>query len=79
MADTPQVTQIILPALLTDEQRRLLVKYARLPRSLTRAEWGLALAAFDLLHAGRVILDGLRRAHRRLRRHAVLIHFASRL
>jgi len=32
--------------------------YARLPRSLTRAEWGPALAAFDLLHAGRVTSDG---------------------
>jgi len=58
MADTPQVTQILLPAQLTDEQRRLLVKYARLPRSLTRAEWGLALAAFDRLHAGRVTWGG---------------------
>ncbi len=54
MTDASKVTEIVLPAQLTDEQRRLLVKYARLPRSVTRAEWRLALAAFDLLHAGRV-------------------------
>jgi hypothetical protein len=36
----------------------LLVKYARLPRSLTRAEWPQALKAFDLLHSGQVTLDG---------------------
>jgi hypothetical protein len=51
-----QVTQIILPTRLTDEQQRLLTKYLRLPRSLSRDEWALALAAFDLLHEGRVQL-----------------------
>jgi len=54
MTAAPKVTQIVVPAQLTDEQRRLLVKYVRLPRSVTRAEWVQALAAFDLLHAGRV-------------------------
>lgn len=49
------ITQITLPAQLTDAQQRLLVKYARLPRSLARAEWPQALAAFDLLHEGRVL------------------------
>ncbi len=49
-----QVTQITLPAQMTDEHQRLLVKYARLPRSITRAEWVQALAAFDLLHVGRL-------------------------
>ncbi|MGH9845225.1 MAG: hypothetical protein ACREEM_41440 [Blastocatellia bacterium] len=49
-----QITRIILPARLTDDQQRLLVKYLRLPRSLSRQEWAQALAAFDLLHEGRV-------------------------
>jgi hypothetical protein len=49
-----KITQIILPARLTDEQQRLLIKYLRLPRSLSRDEWARALAAFDLLHEGRV-------------------------
>jgi hypothetical protein len=57
MMDAPKGTHIVLPAQLTDEQRRLLVKYARQPRSVTRAEWVGALAAFDLLHAGHVTLD----------------------
>jgi hypothetical protein len=48
----------VLPARLTDEQRRVLVKYARLPRSVTRQEWAAALRAFDLLHAGRVTVAG---------------------
>jgi hypothetical protein len=54
--EMPRVRQIRLPAQMTDEQRRLMVRYARLPRSVTRAEWAPALAAFDLLHAGRVTL-----------------------
>ncbi|MBI1930834.1 hypothetical protein HYR99_42125 [Candidatus Poribacteria bacterium] len=56
MTNVPQITQIILPTQLTDEQRRLMVKYVRLPRSVTGAEWGLALATFDQLHGGRVTL-----------------------
>jgi hypothetical protein len=40
---------------LTAEQRQLIVKYARLPRSITRSEWIQALQAFDLLHTGRVV------------------------
>ena len=53
-----QIMQITLPVQMTDEQQRLLMKYARLPRSLARAEWVQALAAFDLLHAGRVSWSG---------------------
>ncbi len=49
-----QITRIILPARLADDQQRLLIKYLRLPRSLSREEWARALAAFDLLHEGRV-------------------------
>ncbi len=49
------ITQITLPTQLTDTQQRLLVKYTRSPRSLLREEWPLALAAFDLLNAGRVL------------------------
>jgi hypothetical protein len=56
MTDVPKVTGITLPAQMTDEHQRLLVKYARLPRSVTRVEWIRALAAFDLLHGGRLTL-----------------------
>jgi len=45
-----QITRIILPARLAGDQQRLLIKYLRLPRSLSREEWARALAAFDLLH-----------------------------
>ena len=56
MKGQTEITRILLPEKLADEQSRLLVKYARLPRSLTREEWPLALTAFDLLHAGRVLV-----------------------
>jgi hypothetical protein len=49
-----KVAEIHLPTGWTDEHQRLLVKYLRLPRAITRDEWGQALAAFDLLHTGRV-------------------------
>lgn len=49
-----------MPTQLSDEQRQLLVTYLRLPRSITRTEWVQALTAFDVLHAGRIVLDGER-------------------
>lgn len=57
MIDAPKITGVLFPPQLTEAHRRAIVKYATLPRSLTRQEWPLALAAFDLLHSGNVILN----------------------
>lgn len=57
MTDVPKITGVLLPPQLTEEHRRAIVKYGTRPRLLTRQEWPLALAAFDLLHSGYVILN----------------------
>ena len=43
---------------LTDEQQRVILKHLRRPRSLSRAEWTMALAGFDALSSCRVVREG---------------------
>ncbi len=59
MSTSPdQITHIILPAQLSEEQRRMLVAQSQAQGSLTQREWVAALAVFDLLHTGQVIWQG---------------------
>lgn len=46
--------QIVFPTMLTELHQQLMVRYSRLPRAITRAEWVQALEAFDMLHTGRI-------------------------
>lgn len=70
---------IILPEMLTAEQCDVVLRHLWAPGTLSRADWQLALAGFDALHAATVAWTGQTATFREFYRRVVDEPYATRL